>query len=98
MTPWDILGWGVIVIIAIIVTIFVANLLWALAQDIHAAIVQRRAHRGKVRCQAAGDCNNPAVYQTPIGYFCDYHRTGNSTKKTLHGSVSWSTLLDWAKE
>lgn len=93
--PWDIIGWVVIFIALVIVGSYV----WFFASKWgHQQMTnyrRRRAHAGKVKCDAAY-CEKTSVRETPLGYYCSDHWLENVKRPTYRGGVSWSHILNHA--
>ncbi len=98
MDPWQIIGWGVLVLVGTFILLFVFNFGRSILKDLTVERRRRRANAGKLTCEDETEsCQNKATYRTPNGYFCDTHRMENIQKKSLYGSYSWSDLLDYKK-
>ena len=97
MTPWTIIGWLILGTIALVVLAFVVSLLKAVVVDQLYVRKSRRAHKGKLTCEAP-TCKNKAAYRTPNGYYCHADRIEFCRKPINFGTVSWSTKLDYLKE
>lgn len=104
MTPWTIIGWALIAWFSFW-AIFLAAKVGAIFFDIWRTQRRfKRANKGKVSCEHCPTegtvlgCNNVAAWQTPNGFFCDFHRMPNVSKTIFTGSVSYSRPLEWTKD
>ena len=97
MTPWTIIGWLILGVVAFSVLGFVAFLAYHAIGELRHRRRHRRANAGKLTCEAP-TCKNKAAYRTPNGYYCHADRIEFCRKPINFGTVSWSTKLDYLKE
>lgn len=99
MSPWTVLGWLIVGLVAVPFAVWGIRLLWALLVSLPVALFKdvrdqwrlRRAHKGKARCAEEG-CRNIATRRTPRGFYCEEHLHNGSRYR----SVSYAFPLDHA--